>query len=506
MISGVSFPGVASAEQGGDRTWKVAAAVMGAVALIALLFAWAPWKEGSSSGPTEVYRLSVPTGPVAATGHVASPAVAISPDGSQVAYVAGSGSRGPIFVRHLGSGTVTPVPGAENAFGPLFSPDGEWLAFVEDGMLTKTRLSDGTIVVLTGAAELHSAHWTDDGTILMGATVEGNFGLSRISEDGGTPEDVLSPANSHAFFFLYPSLLPGGDGVVFTSANGSGLALGVWHLSLGTGEVTELVEGAGMARYLSTGHLLYAEAGGLYAAPFDPAEGVVTGAPVRVVRDALVQQPGEPTIAHFAVADNGTLVYLANEEAVDLEQEFVWVDRAGVEESIPFLSGPEAAERIGNIFGPRLSPDGDRMVFWTAEPAAQEAREGYNGAVWIADLERGTLSPMSRDSMENFWSAWTPDGEQVVSVGGGMSGDLAVSLYSRRLDRVGAAVPVTQAGSSQWHQPYSFTADGSLLLFQQSEMGAGHDLWVLPWSDGGDLRMGAGWPTCRTSRASPRST
>jgi serine/threonine-protein kinase len=339
MISGVSFPGVASAAQGGDRTWKVAAAVMGAVALIALLFAWAPWKEGSSSGPTEVYRLSVPTGPVAATGHVASPAVAISPDGSLVAYVAGSGSRGPIFVRHLGSGTVTPVPGAENAFGPLFSPDGEWLAFVEDGMLTKTRLSDGTIVVLTGAAELHSAHWTDDGTILMGATVEGNFGLSRISEDGGTPEDVLSPANSHAFFFLYPSLLPGGDGVVFTSANGSGLALGVWHLSLGTGEVTELVEGAGMARYLSTGHLLYAEAGGLYAAPFDPAEGVVTGAPVRVVRDALVQQPGEPTIAHFAVADNGTLVYLANEEAVDLEQEFVWVDRAGVEESIPFLSG-----------------------------------------------------------------------------------------------------------------------------------------------------------------------
>ena len=39
-----------------------------------------------------------------------------------------------------------------------------------------------------------------------------------------------------------------GDGFgeyVFTTANGSGLALGIWHLSLGTGELKRLVEGAG---------------------------------------------------------------------------------------------------------------------------------------------------------------------------------------------------------------------------------------------------------------------
>jgi serine/threonine-protein kinase len=201
----------------------------------------------------------------------------------------------------------------------------------------------------------------------------------------------------------------------------------------------------------------------------------------------------EPSIAHFAVAGNGTLVYLANEEALDLEQRFVWVDRAGLEESIPFLTGPEAAARIGSIFGPRLSPDGNRMVFWTAEPTAQEASGGYNGAVWIADLERETLSPMSKDSMENFWSAWTPDGEYVVSTGGRMGRNLTASLYSRRLDRVGPAVRRTQPGPSQWHQPYSFTADGSQLLFQQSEMGVGHDIWVLPWSGSGDP-----WPFLAT--------
>jgi serine/threonine-protein kinase len=492
MISGVSFPAApADAQKAADRTWKIAAAAMAVVALGAVLL-WAPWKGDDSSGPTEVYRLSVPTGPLAATGHVASPAVAISPDGSQIAYVAGTGSRGQIVVRHLGSGAVTPVLGAENAFGPFFSPDGEWLAYVEDGMLTKTRLSDGTVVVLTGAQEMHSASWTDD-TILMGSTTESGYGISRISENGGAPETVLLPADSLGFFLLYPSLLPGGDGVVFTSVNGSGLPLGIWHLSLGTGELRRLVERAGMARYLPTGHLLYAESGGLYAVPFDANEGAVTGAPVRVVPDALVEQLGEPSIAHFAVSGNGTLVYLAKEEAVDLAQRFLWVDRAGQEEPIAFLSEPETAARIGSIWGPRLSPNGNRMLFWTAESAAQEANAGYNGALWIADLPRGTLSPMPRDSMENFWSVWTPDGQSVVSAGGGMSEDLSVALYSRRLDRVGPAVQRTHLGPSQWHQPYSFAADGSLLLLQQSEMGSGFDIWVLPWEGGGDP-----WPFLAT--------
>ncbi|MBT8478104.1 MAG: serine/threonine-protein kinase, partial [Gemmatimonadetes bacterium] len=492
-ISGVSYPGgVAAAPAAGDRRWKIGAIAMAVVALGAILL-WAPWKGSSSSGPTDVYRLSVPTGPLAVAGHVASPALAISPDGSQLAYVAGTGSRGQIFVRHLGSGTATPVSGAENAFGPFFSPGGEWLAFVADGMLTKTRLSDGTVVVLTSAEEMHSASWTDDGTILMGAISDNQAGLSRISEDGGAPETVLPPADSLGFYLLYPTLLPGGDGVVFTSVNGSGLALGIWHLSLGTGELQRLVEGGGLARYLRTGHLLYNDTGGLYAVPFDPSEGVVTGVPMRVVRDALVDQPMEPSIAHFAVAGNGTLVYLANEEAAELEQQFVWVDRAGLEESIPFLSGPEADERIGAVFGPRLSHDSSRMVFWTADPAAQGASDGFDGAVWIADLARGTLVPMPRDSMENFWSAWTPDGEHVVSTGGGMSEDMSVALYSRRVDRVGPAVQRTDPSPSQWHQPYSFTADGSLLLFQQSEMGVGHDIWVLPWTGGGDP-----WPFLAT--------
>jgi len=492
--SGISHP-AAPVARPADRIWKVMAIAMPVVALFAIAL-WAPWRGGSSSGSESgsVYRLSIPTGPLAVTGHAPSPAVALSPDGSQLAYVAGDGGLGQIYLRHLGSSTATPVPGARNAQGPFFSPDGEWLGFVADGQLTKVRLSDGTVVTLTAAEEMHGASWGEDGTIVFGGTMENAFGLSRIPADGGTPEMVLSPANSIGTFLLYPSLLPDGDGVLFTETNASGQALAISVVSLSTGEVTRLVEGGGVARYLPTGHLLYSQAGGLYAVRFDPDGRIVEGSPVRVVQDALVELPMEPSIAHFAVSANGTLVYLAGEEMTALKQQLVWVDREGQTETIPLSSDQATAERRGSILGPRLSPDGQRVVFWSNDPVILSPDLGFNGIVWVADLGRGTLTPISSDTIQSFWSVWTPDGRNVLSTGGGIvEGAMWVAIYSRRVDGAGPPVAVTRAVGSAWQQPYSLTPDGSLLLFQQSQESVNHDLWVLPLAEGGDP-----WPFLAT--------
>ncbi len=65
--------------------------------------------------------------------------IAISPDGRQIAFVAGS-ADGPaqIWVRQLGDFTVKPVPGTEGGKSPFFSPDGQWLGFFAGGKLEKT--------------------------------------------------------------------------------------------------------------------------------------------------------------------------------------------------------------------------------------------------------------------------------------------------------------------------------------------------------------------------------
>jgi serine/threonine-protein kinase len=469
-----------------DRLWKAAAIAMGVVAIgaVALL---GPWWGGGGQGGATVYRLAVPIVPLAVTAHAPSAAVALSPDGSVLAYVSGEGGSGQIYLRHLGAPTSTPVPGAENAQSPFFSPDGEWLGFVADERLTKVRLSDGTRVTICDAPEMHGASWGADGTIVFGGTANNRWGLSRVSADGGTPESLLVPSDSAEFFLVYPVLLPDGDAVVFTAVNGSGQALNISVLSLSTLEREVLIDGGGNARYLPSGHLVYAQRGGLYAVRFDAAARAVMGSPVRVVQDALVGFPREPAISHFDVSADGTLVYVAGDAAEGLEEQLVWVDRGGRVEAIPAAGAHAAGERIFGYMGPRVSPDGDRVVFWDTDPDARTGVQGFNGDVWLSDLSRGTLSRLSSDSREDFWSIWTPDGRSVVSTGASGTGN-AVGLFSRRADGAGAPVRLTVAEGSTWQQPYSFTEDGTLLFFHQSEGGTQHDVWVLPKAEGADPR------------------
>jgi len=54
-------------------------------------------------------------------------------------------------------------------------------------------------------------------------------------------------------------------------------------------------------------------------------------------------------------------------------------------------------------------------------------------------------------------------------------------------------VQLTSLKDSLWQQAYSFTEDGTALLFQQSERGVNHDIWVLPQSEGADP-----WPFLAT--------
>jgi len=345
-------------------------------------------------------------------------------------------------------------------------------------------------VTICEASMMHGASWGTDDYIVFGGTVENGMGLSRVSADGGTPETLLTPGDPGEVYLLYPELLPDGDGVLFTPVNN--------------------------ARYLPSGHLVFAQPGGLYAVRFDVAVRAAVGSPVRIVEDALVGA-GEPSIAHFDVSADGTLVYLAEEEAASLEEQLVWVDRGGGIEALPAPSDHAGAGSVGSIgiMGPRLSPDGDRGVFWSTGPTAEPGSIGsYAGGVWLYDLTRGTLSPFTSDSLQYFWSIWTPDGQQVVSTGGRATATgISASLFSRPADGVNAPVQLTSIEDAQWQQPYSFTADGTLLLFQQSEQGVNHDIWVLPLAEGADpwpfrpsLRTGAGSRTCRTCPDGKKST
>src|SRR4030095_5845833 len=67
-----------------------------------------------------------------------------------------AGSR-QIYVRRLSQLQATPLSGTDNAVGPFFSPDGQWIAFFADGKLRKIAATGGPAVTLCDAPNARGA-------------------------------------------------------------------------------------------------------------------------------------------------------------------------------------------------------------------------------------------------------------------------------------------------------------------------------------------------------------
>lgn len=87
-----------------------------------------------------------------------------------------------------------------------------------------------------------------------------------------------------------------------------------------------------------------------------------------------------------------------------------------------------------SVFSPRLSPDGDRVVFELADPGAADPAAPTQ--LWVADLEQlGKRRALSRvGNTSNMAAVWTPDGERLVFMVGGNGADVPDKLYWRSAD------------------------------------------------------------------------
>ena len=136
--------------------------------------------------------------------------------------------------------------------------------------------------------------------------------LCAYSAAGGEPEQVVSVAADE--WAHGPQMLPGGRTVLFTLAKGSDEErwdkAQVVAQSLVDGTRRVLIEGGSDARYLPTGHLVYAVGGTMFAVPFDAESLMVTGTPVPVIVGVRRATGLVTGTAQMAVSTTGTLVYL----------------------------------------------------------------------------------------------------------------------------------------------------------------------------------------------------
>ena len=444
---------VASAPRGTPWLRARSAAVVAALIAGAALAGTAAWIVGPAPvDAPQVMRFTIPLERgdrlVVPAGQIRTPpTVVISPDGKYIAYAAGRDAASQrIFLRPLDRDTATAIPGTEGAFSAFFSSDGQSIGFSTVDGLFKVPLSGGAVLNLGAVAGIYGAAWGADDVITVGSP----NGLQRISDAGGDLQATTSSAPGAGGHGM-PEILPDGRGVLFTVLGLNALRIDVVSPR---GDEQRNVVPAGMApRYASTGHLVYAQAGNLFAVPFDLNNLTAMGEGVPVVQGVLQPGTGFP---NYSFSTTGTLVYIAGTASAD--RNLVWVTRDGTEQP---LSAPAR-----QYDWPRLSPDGRRVAV------------EIDGQTWVYDIARETLTRLAFDGTQNDAPAWSPDGTRIAmrSNREGPPG----GIYWQMADGSGGQERLSSAmlGGT----PLSFSPDGYIAFFR-TEARTKRDIWVLSIKD-----------------------
>ncbi|MGE0814215.1 MAG: protein kinase [Vicinamibacterales bacterium] len=425
----------------------IALTTIAVLALVGVVSTWG-WvraaRDASPPASTAAY--------VAATLGVGGPNLAaltdrfaVSPDGTRIAIA--DRTRG-LLLRRPSSLDVTPVTGAPpGAHAPVFSPDGQWIAFRTAKDLMKIPTAGGTpALVVVGGGRLGDGGagdyfinltWGADDRIRYPTL---HFDAIRSAPAGGGPVDTIAFAPDVNVYRAEG--LPDGRLLVSTTIDREPQIA----VREADGTLRTLIAGWD-ARLTPTGYLVFSREEGaswsIVAAPFDAKTATLSGEATVLARDVPVRY-ATPAAASAA----GDLFYVANPPRSD--RRVVMVDRAGAERELPVPQYPWVDLRV--------SPDGRQL--------ALNRWEGARRTLWTLALDTGALTQVTyREDM--FSPRWMPDGTRLLgshfptSTGAG-----ATSLWSVVTDGRGSVEPI----AAQW-DAYAggVSSDGGTLYYDAAQ-------------------------------------
>ncbi len=268
--------------------------------------------------------------------------------------------------------------------------------------------------------------------------------------------------------------------------------------SLESSERKVVILGGSDARYVPTGHLVYAFEGVLFAIAFDADSLETAGGAVSIVEGVQRAPQINTANARYGFSDQGTLIYVPGQvSSGGANRSLGLSDRNG---HIELLGLPP-----GSYSNPRVSPDGSRIAYmrdngddvdvliyalsgasapstitfgevnrypiWSADGervAFQSDREGDRGIFWQRADGRGTVERLTtpEEGVAHFPDAFSPDGETLsfTAVGDGESAVWMVALQELEA-AVFAEEPSALLGQSV------FSPDGRWIAYQSNETG-----------------------------------
>lgn len=443
--------------------------LVGGLALMLVGAGVAAFRRPAVAAPTLRLSIHPPPGLTLGAG-----TLAISPDGSRVAYVARRSPSEPqmLWLQSFDAFEAKVLPGTEAGGEMFWSPDGKRLGFVAEGKLKTINVEGGAVqtVADVGDGSL-GASWGKDDVVLVGSIFGG---LMRIAASGGPPVPVTAlDKEHHEEAHRRPTFMPDSRHFTYVALPGNHVFLA----SIDSSERKELFNADSQAVY-SSGYLFFVRQGAFFAQPFNLGTYSLSGDAFEVATQMVVN-PVAPSAA-FSVSANGSLVYETgvNRGNATIPMQLRWFDRGG--------RSLGTASDVSDYRSIEMSPNGRRL-------AEHHHNLESGGDIWLRDLERGGTTRLTFGG-HNTEAVWSPDGSRVIyssnlDASGKAPQDISAgpfNLFSKRADGGEEATVLLDSAiagiPTGWKQPTSWSVDGQTLLFDLIDPKTSHDIWMLPLS------------------------
>ena len=416
------------------------AAALAVIALGAGAAAARLWGPPAPTGP--LGRFAIELEPTTTLGGGFNPQVALSPDGSLLAFV-GRGPRGTqIYIRAMADSIPRLVTGTEGGDGPFFSPDGRQIGFWSPQRLQRVSVVGGAPTLITDSAGPFAA-WTDRGAVVYVDPVGRTL---RLVDGTGGRRDVV---RSDSGVLVAISPLPGGRAVLAAQLSGGRSRSRIVAVTLADGTMHDVgLPDVVIARYVPGGWVVYQQrvGGPLMAAPFDLSRLRVTGDGRRVAPESRIDFRA---VAKWDAAAT-SIAYLP-----PAPQQLVLVDRSGR------WSVLQAEPRA--YHHPRFSPDGRHVALDITDTDGRD--------LWIADVGDRRISRLTVGETAND-TYWSPDGRRLAytAVRGAVR-----AVFVRNAD--GSGAPDSVYADEYNHSSGAWTPDRRALVVST---GSAAGLWLVP--------------------------
>ena len=437
------------ARPAGKLVWMAAGAAVVAAVAFGLLYWRAPRPV-----PRPLQRFDIPFAPPERLHSF----LALSPDGKRLAYVQrDKDGVQRLYTRLLDQPEGVLVMGTDGARSPFFSPDGQWLGFMAEGVLKKVLVGGGAAIRLCDAPDMRGASWGDDGNIVF--TPDNRSPLFRVSSAGGTPDQITKLAGNERTH-RYPQVLPGSHAVLFSANDQTSLydESEIQVLLLPSGQVKKIYRGGFGARAMD-GSLVWAHDGVLFGASADLSRGELRGKPVPLL-DHLASDGGSG-MSSFEISPAGILVGMSGAQEAQARRSLFLEDAQGRDQKEQRI-----ALDPNSYLDMKFSPDGKQL-------ALAISTQAFRGDIFVVDL--ATVRQRQLTFTGNARSPiWSPDGRRIYF--GTYNDD---SILWMPIDGTGAPAVLLKAGKQMKDmRPASITRDGRTLLLGSSQRQM--PVWTLP--------------------------